>query len=87
MPSPKTIAPRKPRQLTLSQMWELSRILKGEDVNVIIQSTNPGLLHHAILMLYGNTKGIESGAHLIVYLDNGLRANHFKEFLTAAKGH
>lgn len=76
-----------PRKLTLSEMWELSRILKGNDAISILKNTHPGLIYHAILILYGSAKNIRTGAHLIIYLDDGLKANHYQEFLATTKGH
>ncbi len=83
---PKTTTPRKPRHLTLAEMWELSRILKGTDTVSILRDTHPGLLYHAMLMLYGDLRGITTGAHLFVCLDNGLKVNHYQTFLSVTKG-
>lgn len=73
-----------PRRLTLSQMWELYRILKpAEPIRVpsIIKNVPPRQIAEAMKILYGSSGMVFNGLMLIHLLYKGLDYNHFTEFL------
>lgn len=73
-----------PRRLTLTEMWELHRVLdtsKGANLESILRHTHPMKIATAMELLYGNAQVVKNGKELVWYLLQGLTKNHFKAFL------
>lgn len=84
----KTTSRKKPKTLTLTEMWALYHLLEpAEPIRVvtIIQKVPPRQIEQAMQLLYGSSDVVTSGIGLLDHLYRGLEHNYFNDFLASVR--